>query len=275
VAALRDFAQTKDGLKLRYEIRGSGEPVALIMGFSGSGRGWGEAFLKLMEARFKIFVIDNRGTGESDKPDAEFTLADMAADIAAVLDHAETPRAHIFGISMGGMIAQEFALAYPERTRGLVLGCTNCGASHSVPADPAAIANLIPAPGIDPIEQARRAFSVACGKAFLNSAAGQEILSQAIAEMGNYPITPMHTFMRQGQAIGGFDSFARLGQIKSPTLIIHGDDDSIVPYPNADVLQGAIAGSKKHTLKAAGHMFFWEVPDEAARAAGDFLSAVK
>jgi 3-oxoadipate enol-lactonase len=275
VAAVRDFAQTKDGLKLRYEIRGSGEPVALIMGFSGSGRGWGEAFLKLMETRLKIFVIDNRGTGESDKPDTEFTLGDMAADIAAVLDHAKTPRAHIFGISMGGMIAQEFAVAYPERTRGLVLGCTNCGASHSVPADPAAIANLIPAPGMDPIEQARRAFSVACGKAFLNSAAGQEILSQAIAEMGNYPITPMHTFMRQGQAIGSFDSFARLGQIKSPTLIIHGDDDSIVPYPNAEVLQGAIAGSKKHTLKAAGHMFFWEVPDEAARAACDFLSAVK
>lgn len=275
MAVVRDFAQTKDGLKLRYEIRGSGEPVALIMGFSGSGRGWGEAFLKLMETRFKIFVIDNRGTGESDKPDTEFTLGDMAADIAAVLDHAKTPRAHIFGISMGGMIAQEFAVAYPERTRGLVLGCTNCGASHSVPADPAAIANLIPAPGMDPIEQARRAFSVACGKAFLNSAAGQEILSQAIAEMGNYPITPMHTFMRQGQAIGSFDSFARLGQIKSPTLIIHGDDDSIVPYPNAEVLQGAIAGSKKHTLKAAGHMFFWEVPDEAARAACDFLSAVK
>ena len=109
-----------------------GEPVALIMGFSGSGRGWGEAFLKLMEARFKIFVIDNRGTGESDKPDVEFTLGDLAADIAAVLDHAKTPRAHIFGISMGGMIAQEFVLAYPERTRGLVLGCTNCGTSHSV-----------------------------------------------------------------------------------------------------------------------------------------------
>jgi 3-oxoadipate enol-lactonase len=275
VAAVRDFAKTKDELKLRYEIRGNGEPVALIMGFSGSGRGWGEAFLKLMEARFKIFMIDNRGTGESDKPDTEFTLGAMAADIAAVLDHANTPRAHIFGISMGGMIAQEFALAYPDRTRGLVLGCTNCGASHSIAAGPAAIANLIPAPGMDPIEQARRAFSVACGKAFLNSEAGQATLTQAIAEMGNYPITPMHTFMRQGQAIGGFDSFARLGQIKSPTLIIHGDDDSIVPYPNADVLQGAIAGSKKHTLKAAGHMFFWEVPEETVRVAGDFLAAVK
>ena len=275
MAAVRDFAQTRDGLKLRYEIRGHGEPVALIMGFSGSGRGWGEAFLKLMEERFRIFVIDNRGTGESDKPDAEFTLGELAADIAAVLDHAKTPRAHIFGISMGGMIAKEFALAYPARTHGLVLGCTNCGASHSVPADPAAIANLIPAPGMDPIEQARRAFSVACGKAFLNSERGQTILTQAMAEMGNYPVTPMHTFMRQGQAIGGFDSFARLGQIKSPTLIIHGDDDSIVPYANADVLQGAITGSKKHTLKAAGHMFFWEVPEETVRVAGDFLAAVK
>jgi 3-oxoadipate enol-lactonase len=275
VASVRDFAQSKTGVKLRYEIRGAGEPVALIMGFSGSGRGWGEAFLKLMEARFKIFVIDNRGTGESDKAATEFTLGDLAADVAAVLDHAKTPRAHIFGISMGGMIAQEFVLAYPERTRGLVLGCTNCGASHSIAADPAAIANLIPAPGIDPVEAARRAFSVACGKAFLNSQAGQAILNQAIAEMGNYPMTPMETIMRQAQAISGFDSFAQLGQIKSPTLIIHGDDDSIVPYPNAEVIRGAIAGSKMHTLKAAGHMFFWEVPEETARVAGDFLAAVK
>jgi pimeloyl-ACP methyl ester carboxylesterase len=271
--AIRDFAQTSDGIKIRYEIRGAGVPVALIMGFSGSGRGWGEPFLKLMESRFKIFMIDNRGTGESDKPDKAFTLAQMAADIAAVLDHAETPRAHIFGISMGGMIAQEFALAYPARTRGLVLGCTNCGESHSISAAPEALANLMPALEMDPVEQARRAFSVACGKAFLNSESGQAILTQAIAEMGNYPITPMHTFVRQGQAIAGFDSFARLGQIKSPTLIIQGDDDSIIPDANAEVLHGAIAGSKVHTLKAAGHMFFWEVPDETVRVAGDFLSS--
>jgi 3-oxoadipate enol-lactonase len=270
---VRDFAQTTDGLKIRYEIRGAGEPVALIMGFSGSGRGWGEPFLKLMESRFKIFMIDNRGTGESDKPDTEFTLAQMASDIASVLDHAQTPRAHIFGISMGGMIAQEFALAYPARTRGLVLGCTNCGASHSISAAPEVLANLMPVPGMDPAEQALRAFSVACGRAFLNSEAGQATLKQAIAEMGNYPVTPMHTFMRQGQAIGGFDSFARLGQIKSPTLIIHGDDDSIVPYQNAEVLHGAITGSKVHILNLAGHMFFWEAPEETVRVAGDFLAA--
>ncbi len=272
--AVRDFAQSKDGLKLRYEIRGAGEPVALIMGFSGSGRGWGEPFLNLMEQKYKIFVIDNRGTGESDKPDVAWTLRDMAADIAAVLDHASTPRAHIFGISMGGMIAQEFVLAYPERTRGLVLGCTNCGASHSIAAPPEAVAALMPQPGMPPEEQARRAFAAACGKAFLDSARGQAIITQAISEMGNYPATPMHTFARQGAAIGGFDSFDRLKEIKSPTLIIHGDDDAIVPYPNAEVLKGAIAGSRLHRLRSAGHMFFWEMPEEAARVAGDFVAAI-
>ena len=275
MAAVRDFARTKDGLNLRYEIRGAGEPVALIMGFSGSGRGWGEAFLKLMEARFKIFVIDNRGTGESDKPDAEFTLGDLAADVAAVLDHAKTPRAHVFGISMGGMIAQEFALAYPERTRGLVLGCTNCGASHSIAGRSGG--DRQPDPGAGNGSNRAGAARIFGGvrQGVPEFGGGAERPDQAMAEMGNYPVTPMHTFMRQGQAIGGFDSFARLGQIKSPTLIIHGDDDSIVPFANAEVLQGAIAGSKKHTLKAAGHMFFWEVPEETARVAGDFLAAVK
>ena len=275
MAAFRDFAQTKDGLKLRYEIRGAGEPVALIMGFSGSGRGWGEAFLKLMKARFKIFVIDNRGTGESDKPDAEFTLGDLAADIATVLDHAKTPCAHIFGISMGGMIAQEFALAYPERTRGLVLGCTNCGTSHSVPADPAAIANLIPAPGMDPVEQARRAFSVACGKAFLNSEAGQAILhasNRGDGQLSGDADAYLHAAGPGDWRIRQFRT-AWTNQVADTNYSWGRRFDCAVS--ERGLLHGAIAGSKKHTLKAAGHMFFWEVPEETVRVAGDFLAAVK
>jgi 3-oxoadipate enol-lactonase len=272
---IRDYAQTRDGLKIRYEIRGKGDPLALIMGFSGSGRGWGDAFLNLIEQRFQTFVIDNRGTGESDKPDTPWTLTDMADDVAAVLDHAKVSRAHIYGISMGGMIAQEFALKHPSRVRGLVLGCTNCGASHSIAANPEDLAKLMPVPGAPPEEQARRAFSAACGKAFLASERGRKVLDQAIAEMGNYPITPMHTYMRQGAAIQGFDSHARLSQIKAPTLIIHGDDDAIVPCKNAEVLHQAIRGSKTHIIKSAGHMFFWEAPEESVKVPAEFLSSVK
>ncbi len=176
---------------------------------------------------------------------------------------------------MGGMIAQEYALAYPARVKGLVLGCTNCGAAHSPQAKPENIAKLMPQPGMDPLEAAKLAFSVACGSAFLNSAAGQKTLAERMAESADYPITPTRTYMRQGEAIGGFDSFARLAQIKAPTMVIHGDDDNIVPVANAEILHKGIAGSKLKILSAAGHMFFWEQAENSAKFPGDFLAAVK
>ena len=270
--ATRDFAQSKDGLKLRYEVRGNGAPVALIMGFSGSGRAWSERFLSMMEKQFKLVVMDNRGTGESDKPDVAWTLRDMADDVAAVLDHAKLPKTHIYGISMGGMIAQEYTLAYPNRVDRLVLGCTNCGMSHSIPGKPEDVAKLMPQPGMSPTEAAKAAFSVACGKAFVASEAGQKFIDEQLEDAAKYPITPQHTFMRQFGAISGFDSYARLGEIKKPTLVIHGDDDAILPVQNADVLAGAIAGSRKHILKGIGHMFFWEAPQETVKVSSEFLA---
>ena len=207
MAAVRDFAQTKDGLKLRYEIRGKGEPVALIMGFSGSGRGWGEPFLKLMEARFKIFMIDNRGTGESDKPDTEFTLGDMAADIAAVLDHAKiAARAHFrnldgrddrAGIRARVSAAHARAGARMHQLRRESFDRGRSG-GNSQPDTGA---------GMDPIEQARRAFSVACGKAFLDSEAGQATLDSGDCRDGQLSGDPDAYVHAAGQAIGGFDSF--------------------------------------------------------------------
>jgi 3-oxoadipate enol-lactonase len=271
--AIGEFATSKDGVKLRYEVRGSGAPVALIMGFSGSGRAWSERFLNLLKDRFRLVVIDNRGTGESDKPDVAWTLRDMADDIAAVLEHAKLRQTHIFGISMGGMIAQEYALVYPDRVQRLVLGCTNCGMSHSIPGKPEDLARLMPQPGMSPADAARAAFSVACGKAFTASEAGQKFIEEQLIEAAKYPITPPHTFTRQFGAISGFDSYARLAQIKAPTLILQGDDDALVPVQNADVLNQGIAGSRKHVLKGVGHMFFWEAPQEAARVAIDFLAA--
>jgi 3-oxoadipate enol-lactonase len=275
MATTRDFAPTKDGLKLRYEIRGDGDPLALIMGFSGSSRGWGEPFLTGIEKRFRTVLIDNRGTGESDKPDRPWTMNDMADDVAAVLDHAKIPRAHIYGISMGGMISQQFALRHASRVRGLVLGCTTCGMQHGAPTNPENVGKLIPKPGMSPEEQARTAFSVACGTAFLNSKRGQDFIDQQIADMGKYPITPMHTFTRQMEAIQGWDSHGQLGQIKAPTLIFHGDDDKLLPHANAEILQKGIPGSKVHILNGIGHMFFWEAPEESVRIPGDFVASVK
>jgi len=246
----------------------------LIRGLGSNLLSWYEQ-IPMLSRHFRCVVFDNRGAGRTDKPDAPYSIRGMAADTAGLIDALGIKRTALLGISMGGMIAQEFALKHPSRVRGLILGCTNCGASHSVPANPEDLAKLMPVPGQPAEEQARRAFSAACGKAFLASERGKKVLDQAIAEMGNYPITPMHTYMRQGAAIQGFDSHARLGEVKASTLIVHGDDDAIVPCKNAEVLHQAIRGSKVHIIKGAGHMFFWEAPEESVKVPADFLSSVK
>ena len=109
----------------------------------------------------------------------------------------------------------------------------------------------MPDPNKSPEEQARGAFSVACGTAFLNSKRGQDFIDQQIADMGKYPITPMHTFTRQFEAIQGWDSYDELGQIKAPTLIFHGDDDKLLPHANAEILHPA--NSRLEGAHSQGH----------------------
>jgi 3-oxoadipate enol-lactonase len=265
---------SRDGTKIAYNLRGRGDPLALIMGFSAAGRAWGEPFLQLIERQFQTLVIDNRGTGDSDKPDRPWTLKDMADDIAAVLDHAGIQRSNIFGISMGGMIAQELVLHYPARVRGLVLGCTNCGASHSIPAPMEVVANLMPNLQLSALEQAERALSVASSKEWRESPQGQAFLAQLMADAANYPLPPPHTYMRQFGAIQSFDSFARLSEINTPTLVIAGDADSLIPVKNSEILNQGIAGSKVHILKGAGHVFNWEQPETTAEVVGGFLKNI-
>jgi 3-oxoadipate enol-lactonase len=269
--AIRAFCDGKDGVRIRYEVRGEGEPLAMIMGYSGSSRTWGEPLVQLLEQRYSTILIDNRGTGESDKPDQPFTVADMAADAAAVLDALKLDRAHVFGVSMGGMIAQEFALHFPNRLRGLILGCTGCGMSHSVQGNPEEVAKLSPTPDIPLREQAMRALTACCSKAFAESAHGRAFIEQRLAEMEQYPVTPLHTYARQWDAIMGFDTYDRLPNIKAPTLVITGSEDALVPAENSDILKQLIPGAKLHIIDGAGHLFFWEAPEETAEAASHFL----
>jgi 3-oxoadipate enol-lactonase len=269
----RQFCK-RDGVNLRYDIRGKGEPLALIMGFSGSGRTWGEPFLQEIERRFSLVVIDNRGTGESDKPDAPITLAELAADAAAVLDHAGIGRSHVMGISMGGMIAQEYALSFGQRVRGLVLGCTNCGMRKAVMGPPELINELMPHPELSPREQARRALSACSSVGFVKSEAGRAFIEARLNEMEGYPVTPPHTFQRQMDAIMAFDTFDRLRQITVPTLVITGTGDPLVPAENSEILRAGIPGAKLHQITGAGHLFFWEAPRESAAAASDFLDTI-
>jgi pimeloyl-ACP methyl ester carboxylesterase len=119
---------TKIGdVNLHYQVQGVGDPLLLIMGYRGSSYMWGEELLQLLSRDFQVIIFDNRGTGKSDKPNAIYTIPMMADDAAGLLQHLGMPRAHVFGVSMGGMIAQELALRHPKRVDRLTLGCTTCG----------------------------------------------------------------------------------------------------------------------------------------------------
>lgn len=258
-------------ITLEYYIEGSGPPLLMIMGFSGQASSWGEPFLELLRPHFTLIRFSNRGTGESDRPGAPTTVRMMADDTAALLRALGIGRPHVLGVSMGGMIAQELTLNHGQMVNGLVLGCTTAGGAASVPASPEVLAMLVPVPGLSREDQIRKAWPGMCAPAFIES--GRAFL-EAMLQSSLLNPTPIETLAKQMAAIQGFDASGRLGEIRAPALIVHGDADVLVPPQNGRALHEGIAGSEMKVISGAGHMFFWEKPEESARAITEFLSRV-
>lgn len=259
-------------INLEYHVEGEGPPLLMIMGFAGQARSWGRPVVAQLAQRFTTIRFSNRGTGESDKPDDPITVPQMASDTVALLDALGYDRVHVFGISMGGMIAQELAINHPERINGLVLGCTTAGFAHGTPPNPADTEGLTPIPGLSREEIAARFWPVVCAPKFIEET-GVAFLRDMVQSSMENP-TPIETLAKQGMAIMQHDAFDRLGLIMAPTLILHGDIDKLVPHANAPVLHNGIAGSEFITINGAAHMFFWEKPQETAEIVTEFLSRV-
>src|SRR3990172_4244796 len=160
-------------INMEYYVESSGPPLLLLMGWIGNASFWGEAFLEPLRSHFQVIRVSNRGTGLSDKSAEELTVPQMAEDAAGLLRELGIARAHVLGISMGGMIAQELVLNHPEAGQGLVLGCTFCGPAHGVSTRPEVVARAGQAGGTqhDVIRQ------------FLLSAATPEFVQRAGQEV--------------------------------------------------------------------------------------------
>ena len=271
--AERLFATAPDGARIHYELRGTGTPLVMIMGFGAAIPLWGEFVLAPLARRHRLILIDNRGTGYSDKPDKAVTLAELAADAASVLDDARIERAHVMGVSMGGMIAQEFALNFSARTRGLILGCTNCGGPHTIqPPAPPPAQFVIFQPSTTHAEQVRAILQACCTEEFWNAPANRARIEEMEAAGLAWPRTPLYTMTRHLDAIQRFDTFDRLGRIKAPTSIIAGDADAIVPAENSRILGAEIKGAKVKIFKGVGHGFHLERPEETVREVLEHLA---
>ena len=257
-------------INIYYEIHGQGEPLVLIMGFGSNSGQWFRQIPGLSQ-EYRVFAFDNRGTGRSDKPDIPYTMQMLAQDIAGLLEALAIDAAHICGVSMGGMIAQEFALRYPERVNCLILGCTTCGGSHTTVPDEEAMTYLFDMERLQrltPEERAREGLPFLCSQAFIDS--NPDIVEQFIAKSVE-DVTPLHGFIRQAEAIMTHDTCDRLPQIKAPTLVISGNADRLVPLENSRLIASKIPNAELVILENVGHGFFIEAAEEANKAILDFL----
>ena len=264
------MTMTKVGaLNMEYYDEGSGPPLLLIMGLGGQASSWGEPLLEQLQAHFRTIRFSNRGTGATDKPAGGYTVRQMADDAAGLMDAIGLEHGHVFGISMGGMIAQELILNHPERVQGLVLGCTTCGPAHSVPVPAQTLAQFGQIMQLPLEERIERFWEITVTREFKEQRAD---FLKRILELGTATPTPMETFGLQFAAIQAMDTYDRLPQIKSPTLIIHGDRDILVPVENAEILHQRIPESRVRIVQGTGHCFFWENPDEVVEEVVEFLS---
>jgi 3-oxoadipate enol-lactonase len=247
-------------IELSYERSGSGPPLLMIMGMGGTALSWGEPFLESLRQDFETIVYDHRGIGESGSMEEPFTIARLAEDAAGLLAALEIDSAHVVGISMGGMVAQELALAHPERVRTLTLGCTYCGGQGSSLSSPEVIQRLTEAMMSGDRERAiRTAWEVNVSAGFADDGAYATFLANGLERAVAIPVV-----MAQMQAIAGHDTLTRLPQLTMPTLVVHGTADQMVPVENGRLIASHISGSRLEIFDGVGHLFFWERPERAA-----------
>lgn len=260
-----------DGSELHYERRGDGPPLLLVQGMGANSLHWGEPLLAALEAHFELLLYDHRGIGRSAPRSGELSIAALASDARALLDALDVPAAHVFGISMGGMVAQELALADPRRVLTLTLGCTSCGGTQSKPTSPQVIQELTAAVlSGDRERMLRTAFGLVVSRAY---AADPDHYAAFAAAARQFP-PPLNVLIDQRAAIERHDTYARLRGLHVPTLVMHGAQDALMAPINGELVASLIPGARWELLPGAGHLFFWEQPQPTARLVGEFaLSA--
>jgi pimeloyl-ACP methyl ester carboxylesterase len=252
---------TVNGLELFHQRGGAGEPLLLVQGMSGTHLSWGEPFVEALAADFDVARYDHRGIGRSAAVTDPFSIADLADDAAGVLDALGWESAHVLGISMGGMVAQELALRRPERIRTLALGCTYCGGPGSAPAPDATVQRLSAGMTSGDRERAiRTMFDVNVSTAF----AERDGAYDAFRAMAKALPAPLPVIMLQMQAIAQHDTSARLPSLDLPTLVVHGDADAMLPVQNGRLIAELIPRARLEILEGVGHMFWWEQPERSA-----------
>ena len=253
--------------RLYYEVHGQGEPLVLIMGLGASTRGW-DMQMPVFRRESQVVAFDNRGSGRSDKPARRYSIRLFAKDTAGLMEALGIASAHVYGVSMGGFIAQELALSYPQRVRTLVLGSTSCGGRQAVAALPKHLTLMATLPSLGPQEAAEKGLPLLYSDEFI-ARKRDELIARSLAEAELR--SPPDAFGRQVQAAMRHKAYDRLPQIRCPTLVISGSDDKIVLIENSRILAERIPSAELIVLPKAGHGYLVECAEESNAIVLDFL----
>ncbi|MBV9611647.1 MAG: alpha/beta fold hydrolase, partial [Acidobacteriaceae bacterium] len=253
--------------RLYWEQHGSGPPVLLIMGLSFTHEMWFRVLPNLLP-RYRTLLFDNRGMGRSDCPRGPYSIRQMAADAVAVLDAAGLSSAHVVGASMGGMIAQELALTYPERVRSLVLGCTTYSGLLGKWPHFRHVPHPLQWPRATRLDRERALRSLLYAEA-----TPTERIEEDLAVRCGCTWT-YKGFLNQLAAILRWNAYRRLPRIQVPTLVIHGAEDHLVPPHNGRVIASRIPGARWELIPHAGHILITDQPERTTRLLLDFLDEV-
>ena len=249
---------------LYWESTGRGPAVLLLAGQGMTMHGWW-ATIPVLARSFRVIAFDSRDTGRSSRVTLPYTVAQMAEDALAVLDAAQAERAHVYGISLGGSVAQEMALRHPGRVRALVLGASSPGGLHATLPGPLPLTFFarVGAMGPEEAEWAAVPYTYAEATRRLH---GDRIAAN-IARRVTSPVGTL-AYLHQAAAIAAHNTFSRLGQIAAPTLVVHGGQDVVVPPENGRLLAERIPGATLRLWPEAGHLYIIDEPRADHEVAG-------
>jgi pimeloyl-ACP methyl ester carboxylesterase len=244
------------GADLYYESEGSGPAVLLVSGQGMTLGGWHRT-VAVLSRSFRVLSYDQRDMGRSTRTPWPYLVAQMADDAMAVLDAAGEDRAHVYGISLGGMVAQEIVLRYPRRVEALVLGATTAGGPGAILAEPQPLTFFVRVGTMAPEEAEWAAVPYNYGLRTRREH-GQRIAEDIACRLAHPP--DMLAYLHQVAAAATHNTVGRLGSIAAPTLVVHGEDDKVIPSANGRLLAEAIPGAELKLWPGAGHLYTTDEP---------------
>jgi 3-oxoadipate enol-lactonase len=261
-----------NGQDLYYEVHGDGPPLVLLMGIGYDSSLWTLGQVPALSTQFRVVLMDNRDAGRSSRADHPYGIADMADDVAGLLDALGIQRTHLLGLSMGGLIAQEFALRHADRLDRLVLTGTGAAPARGA-VDPIEIWSWVKAHDPSGAAFGGQQFVSLFSTAFLRNRDAVRETAEMLAS-NPHPMDP-EAYARQAHAYLQFDSLDRLGAITAPTLVIVGEQDLLTPPWIAREVADTIPGSRFEVIRGDGssHVVPIERPDDFNQLVSNFLAS--